>query len=349
MSKNTDQPALVDGVSILICCYNSAKKITPTLQHLARLLPTKTQWPVEVVLINNNSSDDTVAVANQVWDELNTNLKLTCVEEPRPGHGNALECGYNAARYELMVMCDDDNWLNENYLQLVEARFLSNPDIGLLGGWGHAWLNDEPIPKWFEKYKVHYVCAKPVEQSGYYGHGQFSIWGAGSVLRKSAWRRLTAAGFSFINARTSGKALGADTELAIALNTSGFKLYFDDALQFTHDLSGGRVTWDNLIEQAALNGRCSAVTWLMLRVHANIHLSQQQCRQLIANEIGKFKYSQYYIELVLFVTKPFYPFDPIADIRRREKRNELLKRKTYYCDLIPGIYQWMKAIGQTKI
>lgn len=51
------------GISIMICCYNSEKRIVPTLQHLSKL---KTDGiAVEIILVNNASTDDTEMVAGK--------------------------------------------------------------------------------------------------------------------------------------------------------------------------------------------------------------------------------------------------------------------------------------------
>ena len=72
------------GVSVVICCYNSEARIIPTLQHLAKQeCPTDLAW--EVILVNNNSSDDTVAVAKKYWEADPNNVHLIVVNEERPG------------------------------------------------------------------------------------------------------------------------------------------------------------------------------------------------------------------------------------------------------------------------
>ena len=51
------------GVSIIICCYNSSKRLPTTLNTLLNLnVPPLTNW--EVIVVNNNSTDTTSELAH---------------------------------------------------------------------------------------------------------------------------------------------------------------------------------------------------------------------------------------------------------------------------------------------
>ena len=57
------------GISIIICCYNSAKRLHETLKHLALQQVSDTiHW--EVILVNNNSTDATTQIALEIWNGL---------------------------------------------------------------------------------------------------------------------------------------------------------------------------------------------------------------------------------------------------------------------------------------
>src|SRR5260370_31920760 len=54
------------GVSVIICCYNSSAKLPATLGRLRSQRDTEA-IPWELIVVDNASSDDTVAVARQPW------------------------------------------------------------------------------------------------------------------------------------------------------------------------------------------------------------------------------------------------------------------------------------------
>ncbi|MFZ4400850.1 MAG: glycosyltransferase family 2 protein [Bacteroidales bacterium] len=246
------------GISVIICVYNGAKRIIPTLkalseQHLPHGIP------FELLIIDNASTDDTTSVANEYWNAVNAPFPLKIISEPRPGKANALTTGYNEANYELMLLCDDDNWLQPDYFNIVIELYNLHPDIGLMGGYGKAFFEPNEKPHWFDKWENYYACGKHHKNNGFLGENNYRIWGAGSVIRKTLWDFLVSNGFKFKNSTTGGKAMTEDAELSLAVIFTGHRLYFDERLWFIHDLHGGRINWDNLIEQQKLNGKNNAI------------------------------------------------------------------------------------------
>ncbi len=229
------------GISVIICTHNRSARLIPTLEHLERQnVPPDLQW--EILVVDNGSTDDTRKVAEDFGKNLKKNIGFRIIFEPALGKSNALIRGYNEANFELMLVCDDDNWLQPLYLKTVAEIFRDNPETGLLGGYGIAEFRGEEMPTWFEKWQQAYACGKHHEKSGYLSEGDYSIWGAGSVIRKTQWTFLRKNGFHFINHTGPGTAMGEDVELSHAVIYSGSKLYFDDRLWYRHDISRGRVT-----------------------------------------------------------------------------------------------------------
>ena len=76
-------------VSVVICTRDRAGDLKAMLEHLARAT-VPSGWRAELLIVDNGSSDDTKAVAEQVSLP---NLEKRYVFEPRKGKGHA----YNAA------------------------------------------------------------------------------------------------------------------------------------------------------------------------------------------------------------------------------------------------------------
>jgi glycosyltransferase involved in cell wall biosynthesis len=56
------------GVSIIICCHNSAKLLPQTLAHLkAQKNEANVAW--EVIVVDNASTDETSRVSLSLWPE----------------------------------------------------------------------------------------------------------------------------------------------------------------------------------------------------------------------------------------------------------------------------------------
>jgi glycosyltransferase involved in cell wall biosynthesis len=246
------------GISVIICVHNGARRIIPTLKALAEQnIPPG--LACELLIIDNASTDDTANIAANYWATLSTPISLRILYELKPGKANALIMGYNDARYELMLLCDDDNWLQPDYMKCVSEIYTLHPQIGLLGGYGKAFFGTSKKPYWFDYWENYFVCGEHFKESGYLKQLDIRIWGAGSVLRKTMWNYLKSSGFSFVNSRASGKAMTEDAELSQIITYTGHQLYFDNRLWFYHDLHDREITIKNVLKQQFLNGKNGAV------------------------------------------------------------------------------------------
>ncbi|MBA2330845.1 MAG: glycosyltransferase family 2 protein, partial [Flavisolibacter sp.] len=105
----------MNGISIVICCYNSAELLPKTLHHIAQQKIAST-IPWELIIVNNNSSDDTKKIAEQFINK-NPFIKAHIVDEFSPGLSIARHKGFETSSYEYMLLCDDDNWLENDYVE----------------------------------------------------------------------------------------------------------------------------------------------------------------------------------------------------------------------------------------
>lgn len=230
------------GVSIVICCYNSASRLPETLRHIAAQR-VDAHLPWEVVVVNNRSTDHTAEAAGHLWAGLAGTAPLRVVEEPNPGLSHARQKGIEAARYDYVILCDDDNWLHPGYVQLAHDLLRANARAGILGGQSEA-VCEGTAPGWFEQLKAAYAVGRQ------YGHAQNKpvevVWGAGMVLRKEVWKQLQAAGFVHKLSDRKGKQLlsGNDDEMCLAFRLAGYQVLYDDRLFLRHFIPAGRLTPD---------------------------------------------------------------------------------------------------------
>lgn len=233
-----------NSFSIVICTYNGAERVPRTLQAIASL-----QHPehslIEVIVVDNASTDHTEDVVQQIWKNSGCKFPLHYLKENRPGKGYAVETGYDAAQYQYILTVDDDNWLASNYL--VEALQLLKryPDIGILQGRSLAAFEAKP-PDWFHELERYFIVGSPVKEKGYFPRNSFYVWGAGMIIRQTDWRNLRKLGFSFLTSKLPGKAAGEDNELAIGLLMMGRRIYYSDELVYHHYMPEARLKWEKL-------------------------------------------------------------------------------------------------------
>jgi glycosyltransferase involved in cell wall biosynthesis len=116
-------------VSVILCTWNNSRRLGLTLEAIARcVIPAAVTW--EVVLVNNNCTDDTPAVARAFGER----LPLTYVEEPRQGLSRARNAGRRAARGQLVVFTDDDVTPPVDWITLYWAAYRERPCGFCFGG-----------------------------------------------------------------------------------------------------------------------------------------------------------------------------------------------------------------------
>jgi len=230
------------GVSVIICCYDSANRLPDTLKHLAfQNVPDSVSW--EVIIVNNNSSDNTTGVAKAEWNKYDISIPLKIVDERKPGLSNARNRGAKEATYELLLFCDDDNWLEKNYIHYAYKIMNENKKIGVLGGRSEA-VFETGKPLWFDRFGQAYAIGKPNKTSGSVNSRTF-VAGAGMIIRKSFFKLLESLAFKPLLTGRKGKQVcsGEDSELCLVSLFLGYDLYYDERLQFIHFMPAFRLSW----------------------------------------------------------------------------------------------------------
>lgn len=234
---------IIFGVSVIVCCYNSANRLPQTLKHLSKQkVPSHVPW--EVILVNNASTDETVKVAEKIWAENNPQfVPLIILEQPIPGLVHAKELGLAASNYEYCLFCDDDNWLSEDYVRISFEMMEKEPLVGALGGQGEDCC-EICAPKWFHSFKGAYAVGPQAKESGDVSFSRGYVYGAGAVFRKSALFQLREKGFKSLLIGRKGETAssGEDKELCFGLLIIGFRIWYDERLKFKHFIPKERLT-----------------------------------------------------------------------------------------------------------
>lgn len=227
------------GVSVIICCFNSSKKLVKTLDYLSRQLTTS---PWEIILVDNASTDSTNAIAAKIWSDKGCHVKIKILSEPEKGQAAARRKGIRESMYDVLLFCDDDNWLDSHYVDSVLYTMSLNKHVGVLGGCGEA-VADVLFPDWFQQAEQSYAVGIQASNS----HGNVPrnwVYGAGMAVRKSALTKLDETGSKYLLAgRTSGLIFsGDDTEMCYLIKLCGYEIWHDTSLTFKHSIAENRLS-----------------------------------------------------------------------------------------------------------
>jgi len=127
--------------SIVIATYKRAALLGDTLDSLSRLQPGA---PWEVVVVDNNSPDNTKAVVEAAAPSYP--VPLHYVFEREQGRSAALNCGFRVATGEIVVTTDDDVRVEPDWLNRIEAG-LDAQQCDYVGGRVVPMWESEP-PRW---------------------------------------------------------------------------------------------------------------------------------------------------------------------------------------------------------
>jgi glycosyltransferase involved in cell wall biosynthesis len=300
------------GVSVIICCHNGANRLPETIRHIARQrVPPYIPW--ELVIIDNGSTDDSAVVARMEWQKHRVDTYLRIVREPMLGLSNARARGFKEARYEYIVMCDDDNWLDENYVSHVYHILSENHNIGALGGCGK--LVFEVAPPAAELSFI-FAAGPQAPRSGKVIDNK--VYGAGCVIRHSAYQKLLGSGFRSLLTDRCGTELssGGDYELCFALAIMGYDIWYDERLQFTHFITRERLSWEYYIRYAYESSKCFNVLTSYRMVAAKKEITRKPWLLLCRN--------------FLVCSKIFIS----TNLKRMVTRHQGLQRALYFQHLI---------------
>src|SRR3982750_3874969 len=136
--------------SVVIATYNRAADLRETLTSLAAL---RTLAPWELIVVDNNSTDDTRDVVQTAAATFP--VPLTYVFEQEQGRSPALNAGIRQARGEIVVTTDDDvrvesDWLDRTggAIERLHCDYVGGRVLPIWGGPRPAGLPNHGGKHW---------------------------------------------------------------------------------------------------------------------------------------------------------------------------------------------------------
>jgi len=252
-----DKP-LTPGVSVVVCCHNSAGVIGATLRALAgQAVPAGSGC--EVILVDNLCVDGTVTLARQAWKQAGARHPLRVVSEETPGLIHARKRGAEAARHDLLCFIDDDNLVAAGALAELLALYHRHPRAKAIGGRIMPLFQGEK-PPWFDLVPGTFACT-PAGPAADRPGTRRTMSGAGLSFRTAELMSLFRSPLPLFLVGRRGDALsrGEDAEICLRLALQGGELRYEPSLQIGHFLRPDRLNWDYVLVARHWYGRAKVV------------------------------------------------------------------------------------------
>ncbi|MCJ8009666.1 glycosyltransferase [Lederbergia wuyishanensis] len=208
-----------DAITLLIAAYNEEDKIYNTLHYIGKQ---DYSGPIQVILVNNGSTDQTVRIALKAKE--NFQLKMDILHEKIPGKFHALNQGLLHVKTPYLITLDADTLLHQSAIRYLVARVKSSPaDVSAVAGSilvknsrDNLWTK---IQEW--DYFLGIASIKRLQglyQGTLVAQGAYSLYKTESIREINGWP----------------DAIGEDIVLTWKLLEKRWKIYFEPlAVAFT--------------------------------------------------------------------------------------------------------------------
>jgi glycosyltransferase involved in cell wall biosynthesis len=114
--------------TVLIGCWNNAN----TLERAARSILDQTLTDLELIVVNDGSTDRSLEVARGLGD-----ARVRCLDLPHQGISSSLNAGLREARAPFVAVQDADDWSEPERLARQVELLEREPDVAVVGSRMH--------------------------------------------------------------------------------------------------------------------------------------------------------------------------------------------------------------------
>jgi glycosyltransferase involved in cell wall biosynthesis len=240
--------------TLCVCTHNRGAPIIDTLVILAAQARDSI---AEIIVIDNNSTDETAAVVDRFIYE-HASVPMRRVFEPRQGLTHARSRAVRETRSEYIAFVDDDVLLSHCWTEIVLRRFDSSPRIGAVGGIIE--------PKWESGPTALANRRQDLLARQYMGDGPLNMTTSHSGLAGAALALRTAAvhasGWPANAVMTDrvGDETGSagDYEIVARIRMAGYEIWYEPDARCLHRINPERQTREYLFRLAEGIARSSA-------------------------------------------------------------------------------------------
>jgi len=260
----TNDKTMSIDFTVAIPTYNGASRLPKLLEKL-RQQTDLDQISWEIIVVDNNSSDNTAQVVQEYQGNWLVDVPLTYILEPEQGAAFARLRAVKEAQGELIGFLDDDNLPNPDWIAQAYTFAKNHPQAGALSGQIHGEFEVEP-PENFQRIQAFLA----IREHGSTPH-QFEPQNlrlptaAALVVHRQAWQE-SVPKQPQLKGRLSGSMLGGeDYEPLLYIYKAGWEIWYHPDLHTYHQIPHWRLERDYLL---SISRGCGLATCQLRMVNA---------------------------------------------------------------------------------
>jgi glycosyltransferase involved in cell wall biosynthesis len=284
----------VASLSVLICTYNRARLLEETLTALSAARAPE-RCDVEIVVVDNNSSDETAAVVQR--GAARGRWPVRYAMERRQGKSYALNRGLTIARGEILALTDDDVLPSEDWLVRIVDRFRAGDIVFVFGKVLPRWevppppemLSTRARDVWGPLALVDYGDDPTTYDAASFAEKRLPI-GANLAVRRDALERI--GGWRTDLGKVDNSLIaGEDHELCVRLFRAGlYAGLYDPTVVVKHFVPASRLTRRYFRRWFYWHGRT------MARMAGAIYLDLDLARVPYVGGVPRFLYREFLVQ-----------------------------------------------------
>ena len=251
---------LVD-FTVAIRTYNSGRSLPAILDHLRSQIGIEAiNW--EVIVIDNNSTDNTVEIIRNYQADWPQTFPLRYYLEPQQGAGYARHRAVKEASGDLIGFLDDDNLPTPNWVAAAYSFGKTHAKAGAYGSQVHGEFEVEP-PEDFQRIQSFLAIKDRGSAPNLYDPTILSLPpGAGLVFRKQVWlEHVPDSPVLQGPVKESLTKKGEDFEALMHIGNAGWEIWYNPEMQIYHQIPSWRLEKQYLLTLT----RCAGLNTCYLR------------------------------------------------------------------------------------
>jgi glycosyltransferase involved in cell wall biosynthesis len=233
-------------ITICIPTYNGEKRLPEVLDRLRSQINLE-QISSEIIVVDNNSSDQTAKIVQEYQVNWPTSYALRYVLEETQGAAFARLRGVKEAKGEIIGFLDDDNIPELDWVAQAYAFGQEHPQAGAYGSRIYGDYEVTPPPNFSRIAPFLAITDRGSKVRCYEPKKRLLPPSAGLVVRKQVWLESVPAQ-PILTGRVPGNMItGEDLEVLRYIQSKGWEIWYNPAMTIHHKIPRQRLEKDYLI------------------------------------------------------------------------------------------------------